>query len=191
MNEWHETSIARAKPSRDVSVTRPCKSRVGADAIECSTKSSRVHHRGSCRHFHRGCSIGGIRWSPKAPPASTYVLVFVDPGHGELGTGAKTFSAAVRMLCCWQCRPQPLRPLSNGRTDVHFTPATMWALRPARLSFLPLRVLALRSHAATAWAAVDPHRCGCATSFCSAEGWMFTRFWYVSNKQTITILWIT
>ena len=30
MNEWHETSIALAKPSRDTSATRPCRSRGGA-----------------------------------------------------------------------------------------------------------------------------------------------------------------
>lgn len=40
-NEWHEMSMARAKPSRELSTTRPCRSLLGANAIECSTKSRR------------------------------------------------------------------------------------------------------------------------------------------------------
>ena len=43
MKEWHEMSMARPKPSRETSATRPCKSPAGAKAIECSRKSSRPH----------------------------------------------------------------------------------------------------------------------------------------------------
>ncbi len=32
--------MARAKPSRELSTTRPCRSLLGANAMECSTKSS-------------------------------------------------------------------------------------------------------------------------------------------------------
>ncbi len=38
--EWHEISMARAKPSVELSTTRPCRSASGAQAIECTTKSS-------------------------------------------------------------------------------------------------------------------------------------------------------
>ena len=43
IKEWHEMSIARAKPSRELSTTRPCRSCFGANAMECSTKSRRPH----------------------------------------------------------------------------------------------------------------------------------------------------
>ena len=41
MKEWHETSIAIAKPACEQSVMRLCRSSFGAYAIECSTKSRR------------------------------------------------------------------------------------------------------------------------------------------------------
>ena len=38
-NEWHDTVMARAKPALELSITWPCKSAKGAQAIECTTKS--------------------------------------------------------------------------------------------------------------------------------------------------------
>jgi hypothetical protein len=43
MKEWQDTSIARRKPSREQSTTRPCRSLFGAKAMECTTKSRRPH----------------------------------------------------------------------------------------------------------------------------------------------------
>ena len=45
MNEWQDTSIASRKPSREQSTTRPCRSALGAKAIEWSAKSSRPQRR--------------------------------------------------------------------------------------------------------------------------------------------------
>jgi hypothetical protein len=38
-NEWQETPTARAKPSRELSTTSPCRSASGAQAMEWMTKS--------------------------------------------------------------------------------------------------------------------------------------------------------
>jgi hypothetical protein len=48
MKEWQEISIAVRKPSTELSKRRPCRSALGAKAIECSRKSSRPQ-RGSPR----------------------------------------------------------------------------------------------------------------------------------------------
>ena len=45
MNEWQEMSMARAKPSAVQSMRPPCRSPFGAQAIECTTMSSRPHSR--------------------------------------------------------------------------------------------------------------------------------------------------
>ncbi len=39
-NDWHEMSIARAKPVLELSTSRPYRSSSGAKAIGCSAKSS-------------------------------------------------------------------------------------------------------------------------------------------------------
>ena len=43
MNEWHEMSIAFAKPSAEQSSSPPCRSYFGAHAIECTSTSRRPH----------------------------------------------------------------------------------------------------------------------------------------------------
>ena len=40
-NEWHDTSIALAKPSAEQLSSPPCRSSFGAKAIECTRMSSR------------------------------------------------------------------------------------------------------------------------------------------------------
>jgi hypothetical protein len=74
MNEWQDTSIAREKPSREQSVTRPCRSALGANAIEWTTKSSfsqRVLMRSNTASIASGCSTSsGIRISASTSSAS-------------------------------------------------------------------------------------------------------------------------
>ncbi|MNN79923.1 hypothetical protein D3C81_1966080 [compost metagenome] len=43
MKEWHDTSIARAKPSADELSSPPWRSAFGAKATECTMASSRPH----------------------------------------------------------------------------------------------------------------------------------------------------
>ena len=45
-NEWHDTSIAFAKPAAEQLSSPPCRSSFGAKAIECTRMSSRPHWRG-------------------------------------------------------------------------------------------------------------------------------------------------
>ena len=42
-NEWHDTSIAFAKPAAEQLRRPPCRSSFGANAIECTRMSSRPH----------------------------------------------------------------------------------------------------------------------------------------------------
>ncbi len=42
-NEWHDTSIAMPKPSAEQLSSPPCRSSLGANAIECTRMSSLPH----------------------------------------------------------------------------------------------------------------------------------------------------
>ena len=122
MNEWHEMSIARAKPSRELSATRPCRSAAGAKAIECSTKSSRPQRSRIAsntasisprlldveRHRDRRRQLARQRLDVRA-------RLVVEPGHGELGAAARGTCARSRRRCCarWRCR----RPGLCGRAS--------------------------------------------------------------------------
>ena len=131
-------SIARAKPSRELSATRPCRSCAGANAIECSSEvepapafadgvEHRLHRAGLLdveRHRDRRVELARQRLDVRS-------RLVVQPGHGELGAaGAEHARAAVgdavlvrdadhQALAAAEQRPMDVHALGNapdGRT---------------------------------------------------------------------------
>ena len=102
MNEWHEMSIARAKPSRDTSATRPCRSRGGAkrDRMQHEVETApaladRVEDR-----FERARLLDVERHHDRRLELARQWLdvgarLLVDPGHRELGAAVAEHARAA------------------------------------------------------------------------------------------------
>lgn len=91
MNEWQDTSMAFGKPSRELSVTRPCRSCFGANATGCSRKSSRFQRCARASNSICNCvssTASGDIWVATHncwSNGSTCARALGVPGRGQFG----------------------------------------------------------------------------------------------------------